>query len=158
MKTLVLTVSLGIACLFFSSNVISQPVTFNYSKAGISMQIPDDWNVQEHILLLMMPQEGNLNLEVELTDLVDLKAAVKLAQNELKEVFLEDTLVIIKDTKINKMPGKIVEKKTDIKQVIFCYLLKPDGKIIELKCSGDTEAMKNNADKVKAIMNSVKPL
>ena len=113
--------------LLFLSPVYSQGNTFNYTSGNISFWYPDNWLVREHILLLLMPQSETLQIQFEISNEVDLNEALKESLIDLKSLFPDDTLYIIKDNVINKLKVKEIDginqnKKVNYYLNVICLL------------------------------------
>jgi hypothetical protein len=142
----------------FLSPAYSQGNTFNYTSGNISFWYPDNWLVREHILLLLMPKSENLQIQFEISKTVDLNKAVKESLIDLKSLYPDDTLFVIKDYVINKLKVKEIDGIIQSKKINYFLLETPENKIIKISYISPKDiALKYNND-IRKIMKSLKPL
>ena len=87
--------------VIFISPLFSQGKFTELKDADLNIWYPDNWLVREHVLLLMMPKNEDLTLQIQLTDAIDLDAVVKESISEIKDLYPEDTLIVINKFKLN---------------------------------------------------------
>lgn len=90
----------------FVSPLISQGNFYIFKNAGENSLYPDNRLVREHILLIMIPKEEDLTVNLKLLESVNLNNAENESLNELKILYSEDTVFIVKDVEINKIRAK----------------------------------------------------
>lgn len=142
--------------LFVSAPSASQPSQFDFAGGGLTMTLPDGWVAREHILLLLMPKAEDLTIEAEVLGTQDLSEAIQLSEFEIKSIFPQDTLFVVDDIVINKMPVKKIDKVSGSEQ-IFIYILKtPEDKIISFKCKSEKSTMLRHKGEITKLLQSIK--
>ena len=142
----------------FVSPLISQGNFYNFKNAGVNFWYPDNWLVREHILLIMIPKEEDLTVNLQLMESVNLNNAVNESLNELKILYPEDTVFIVKDVEINKISAKEIKKTAGGITVNYIFLNTPEGKILKLYyTASDEKVLKYNSD-LEKIKKSFKPV
>ncbi|MBS1518623.1 MAG: hypothetical protein JSS91_11105 [Bacteroidetes bacterium] len=148
--------------LFFSviflSPLYSQGNIYNYTNAKISFWYPDDWMVREHLLLLLMPQSENLQIQFQISETVNLNEAVKESMNELKLLYPDDSIYIVKDYTIHKLKVKDMEGIIQNNKVKYLLLETPEKKIIKISYSIPKDLALEYNDLIQKIINSLKPI
>ncbi|HMS32828.1 MAG TPA: hypothetical protein PKC91_01970 [Ignavibacteria bacterium] len=144
--------------LLFLSPAYSQSNYFNYTEWNISFWYPDNWLVREHILLLLMPKSEDLQIRFEITNTVDLKGAVKESLIDLKSLYPDDTLFIIKDYVINKLKVKEIDGIIQSKKINYLLLETPENKIIRVSYISPKDIALKYNDDIQKILKSLKPI
>ena len=142
----------------FSSPVYSQGNTYNYTGANISFWYPDNWLVSEHILLLLMPKSEDLQIQFRIPEKTDLKEAVKESLNELKSLYPDDTLYIIKEYTINRLKVKEVDGTIQSNKVNYFLLETPENKIIKIGYIAPEDIVLKYKNDIQKIIKSLKPI
>ncbi len=158
MKNIFKTVITLFFILLFLSSAYSQGNYFNYTNGNICFWYPDNWLVREHILLLLMPKSENLQIRFEITNTVDLNEAVKESLTDLKSLYPDDTLFIIKDYVINKLKVKDIEGIIQTKKINYLLLETPEKKIIRVSYISPEDIALKYKDDIRKILNSLKPI
>ena len=140
------------------SPVYPQGNFFNYTKAGINFWYPDGWLVREHLLLLLMPKEEDLQINFQITDEVNLEEATSSSLAQLKLAYPDDTIYTIKIYTVNKMKVKEINKNIGGDKIFKLLIEAPGNKIIKVSFIAPLElALKHNAE-LQKIIKSLKPL
>ncbi len=142
----------------FLSPVYSQGNIYNYTGANISFWYPDNWNVSEHILLLLMPKSQNLQIEFRIPESINLNEAVKESLNELKSLYPDDTLFVIKDYTINKLKVKEIDGIIQNNKVNYFLLETPENKIIKIGYIAPENIVLKYKNDIQKIIKSLKPI
>ena len=142
----------------FLSPVYSQGNTYNYTGANISFWYPDNWLVREHILLLLMPKAENLQIEFRIPETINLNEAVKESLNELKSLYPDDTLYIIKEYTINRLKVKEVDGTIQNNKVNYFLLETPENKIIKIGYIAPEDIVLKYKNDIQKIIKSLKPI
>lgn len=135
----------------------SQDNIFNYTNGNISFMYPGNWLVREHILLLLMPKSENLQIQFEISKSQDLKEALKESLTDLKSLYPDDTLFIIKDYVINTLKVKEIEGMVQGKKIDYLLVESPKKKIIKISYVSDEDTALKFRNDIQKIMKSMKP-
>ena len=142
----------------FLSPVYSQGNTYNYTGANISFWYPDNWLVREHLLLLLMPKAENLQIEFRIPETINLNEAVKESLNELKSLYPDDTLYIIKEYTINRLKVIEVDGTIQSNKVNYFLLETPQNKIIKIGYIAPEDIVLKYKNDIQKIIKSLKPI
>lgn len=143
--------------VIFISPLFSQGKFTELKDADLNIWYPDNWLVREHVLLLMMPKNEDLTLQIQLTDAIDLDAVVKESISEIKDLYPEDTLIVINKFKLNEMNVREINKNVGNDKVHYFFIETPQKKIVRVfHISPKDIALKYNNDLMKIIKN-IKP-
>ena len=142
----------------FLSPVYSQGNTYIYTGANISFWYPDNWVVSEHILLLLMPKAENLQIEFRIPETINLNEAVKESLNELKSLYPDDTLYIIKEYTINRLKVIEVDGTIQSNKVNYFLLETPQNKIIKIGYIAPEDVVLKYKNDIQKIIKSLKPI
>lgn len=144
--------------LIITSPVYSQGNDFNYTSAKLSFWYPEDWLVREHLLLLLMPKEEDLQIQFQLTDEINLDDAVITSKTELKNLFPNDTIYTIKKYTINTLRVREINKNIGNEKIFRLIVEAPDNKIVRIHFISPKDLAMKYGGEIQKILKSLKPL
>ena len=105
-----------------------------------------------------MPKSEDLQIQFRIPEKTDLKEAVKESLNELKSLYPDDTLYIIKDYTINKLKVKEVNGTIQNNKVNYFLLETPENKIIKIGYIAPEDIVLRYKNDIQKIIKSLKPI
>ncbi|MBL8006243.1 MAG: hypothetical protein JNJ56_01830 [Ignavibacteria bacterium] len=155
MKNLIFkSVSALVFMLIYIPAVFSQGNFYYFKNANMNIPLPANWVASEHILLLLMPRNEELQLKIELVPEVSLKDEVLNTINEFKNLYPDDTTYVLNDFVVNKLIIKEISKVINGEKLNYFIISTPDNQIVKIHYIAPKDiALKYNGDIQKIIKN-----
>lgn len=140
--------------LILIPSAFSQGNFFYFKNANMNIPVPPNWVASEHILLLLMPKNEELQLQFELVQAVSMNDEVLNTINEFKSLYPDDTTYVINDFVVNKLIVKDISKVINGEKSDYFIIGTPDNKIVRIHYKAPIDiALKYNSDIQKIIKN-----
>lgn len=157
MKNLIFKlVSVLLFTLIIIPAAYSQGNFYYFKEANMNVLVPANWVTSEHILLLLMPKNEELQLKIELVQAVSLNDEVLNTVNEFKNLYPDDTTYFINDYVVNKFIIKDISKVINGEKLNYFIVETPDHQILKIHYTAPEEiALKYKSD-IQKIIKSLK--
>lgn len=144
--------------LMFISPASSQGNYFNHKSGYISFRYPGNRPVREHLFLLLTPKSVNLRIRFEISGTDDLNGAVKESLTDLKSLYPDDNLFILKDYVINKLKVKEIDAIIQSKKLNYFLLKTPADRVVKVSYIAVIGTALKYKSEIQKIMKSIKPI
>ncbi len=132
---------------------------YQFMDIAVTMSYPNGWEVsREHVLLLLMPKNKQITLELEVLG-EDLGEIIRTTMDNIIREYPNDTNIITKELKVNGLSVTEITLKTmDAYIVNYFIIVTPKNKVLKMYLAAPEEEILKHKNDLKYIKEHFSPI